>query len=91
MTRRAAVVVAAMLGMFLAAIDQTAVGTAMPTIVGALGGFALYSWVFSAYQISFVVTTPIFGRLADLYGRKRIYLIGILTFIGASLLCGVAR
>jgi len=90
-TRRAAVVVAAMLGMFLAAIDQTAVGTAMPTIVGALGGFALYSWVFSAYQISFVVTTPIFGRLADLYGRKRIYLIGILTFIGASLLCGVAR
>ncbi|HYM68478.1 MAG TPA: MDR family MFS transporter [bacterium] len=91
MTRRAIVVVAAMLGMFLAAIDQTAVGTAMPTIAGSLGGFALYSWVFSAYQISFVVTTPIFGRLADLYGRKRIYLIGILAFIGTSALCGLSR
>jgi len=89
--RRTIIVVAAMLGMFLAAIDQTAVGTAMPTIVGALGGFALYSWVFSAYQISFVVMTPIFGRLADLYGRKRIYLTGILTFIGASVLCGLSR
>ncbi len=91
MTRRGAVMVAAMLGMFLAAMDQTAVGTAMPTIVQALGGLSLYSWVFAAYQIAFVVTTPIFGRLADLYGRKRIYLIGILGFIAASALCGLAR
>jgi len=90
-TRRAVITVAAMLGMFLAAMDQTAVGTAMPTIVGSLGGLALYSWVFAAYQISFVVTTPIFGRLADLYGRKMIYVIGILGFIGASALCGLAR
>jgi EmrB/QacA subfamily drug resistance transporter len=90
-TRRAIVTVAAMLGLFLAAMDQTAVGTAMPTIVGALGGLALYSWVFAAYQIAFVVTTPIFGRLADIYGRKRVYIAGILAFIGASALCGVVR
>jgi EmrB/QacA subfamily drug resistance transporter len=90
-TRRTIVTVAAMLGMFLAAIDQTAVGTAMPTITRALGGLALYSWVFAAYQIAFVTTTPIFGRLADLYGRKRIYLIGILGFVGASVLCGLAQ
>ncbi len=80
-----------MLGMFLAAMDQTAVGTAMPTIVASLGGLALYSWVFAAYQIAFVVTTPIFGRLADLYGRKRVYLAGILGFVGTSALCGLAR
>ncbi len=91
MTRRGFVTAAAMLGMFLAAMDQTAVGTAMPTIVTALGGLALYSWVFAAYQIAFVVTTPIFGRLADLYGRKRVYLAGILWFVGASTLCGLAQ
>lgn len=89
--RRAIVTIAAMLGMFLAAMDSTAVGTAMPTIVGAFGGLALYSWVFAAYQIAFVVTTPIFGRLADMHGRKRIYLIGILGFVGASALCGLSQ
>ena len=91
MSRRAIITVAAMLGMFLAAIDQTAVGTAMPSIAAALGGLALYSWVFAAYQLAFVATTPIFGRLADLYGRKRIYLAGILCFIGASALCGLSH
>ncbi|HKX18211.1 MAG TPA: MDR family MFS transporter [bacterium] len=89
--RRTIVTIAAMLGMFLAAMDSTAVGTAMPTIVAAFGGLALYSWVFAAYQIAFVVTTPIFGRLADLHGRKRIYLLGILWFIAASALCGLSR
>jgi EmrB/QacA subfamily drug resistance transporter len=89
--RRVIVTLAAMLGMFLAAMDSTAVGTAMPTIVAAFGGLSLYSWVFAAYQIAFVVTTPIFGRLADLHGRKRIYLFGILWFIGASALCGFSR
>ncbi|HKV44011.1 MAG TPA: MDR family MFS transporter [bacterium] len=89
--RRNVITVAAMLGMFLAAIDQTAVGTAMPSITRALGGLALYSWVFAAYQLAFVTTTPIFGRLADLYGRKRIYLTGILWFIGASVLCGLSH
>jgi len=89
--RRAIVTIAAMLGLFLAAMDSTAVGTAMPTIVAAFGGLSLYSWVFAAYQIAFVVTTPIFGRLADLHGRKRVYLTGILGFVGASALCGLSR
>ena len=91
MTRRSLITAAAMLGMFLAAMDQTVVGTAMPTIIKALGGLALYSWVFAAYQLAFVTTTPIFGRIADLYGRKWIYLAGILGFIGTSVICGLAR
>ena len=91
MTRRTVVTLAAMLGMFLSGVDQTAVGTAMPTIVGALGGLALYSWVFAAYQIAFVVMTPIAGKFADLYGRKHMYLAGILVFVGASVVCGFAR
>ena len=91
MTRRTVVTIAAMLGMFLGGVDQTAVGTAMPTIVGALGGLALYSWVFAAYQIAFIVMTPIAGKFADLYGRKHMYLAGILVFIVASMLCGFAR
>jgi len=90
-TRRTIVTIAAMLGMFLSGVDQTAVGTAMPTIVGALGGIALYAWVFAAYQIAFVVMTPIAGKFADLYGRKHMYLAGIFVFIGASMLCGFAR
>jgi EmrB/QacA subfamily drug resistance transporter len=89
--RQAIVAIAAMLGMFLTAIDQTAVGTAMPSIVRAFGGLALYSWVFAGYQLAFVVTTPVFGRLADLYGRRRVYLAGILGFVGASVLCGMSR
>ena len=90
-THRAIVTIAAMLGMFLAAIDQTAVGTAMPSITQALGGLGFYSWVFAAYQLAFVTTTPVFGRLADVYGRKLTYLTGILWFIGASVLCGFSR
>ena len=90
-TRQAIITIAAMLGMFLTAIDQTAVGTAMPSIVRAFGGLALYSWVFAGYQLAFVVTTPVFGRLADLYGRKRVYLVGILGFVAASMLCGLSR
>ena len=91
MNRRSLITAAALLGMFLAAMDQTVVGTAMPTIIKALGGLALYSWVFAAYQLAFVTTTPIFGRVADLYGRKRIYLAGILGFIFTSMLCGLSR
>src|SRR5258708_12373136 len=69
MTRQAKVVVivALMLGMTLAALDTTIVGTAMPSIVGKLGGFSLYSWVFSAYLLTSTTTVPIYGKLPDPY------------------------
>ena len=66
------VIAAVMAMMFMIAIEGTIVATAMPTIVGELGGFDLFSWVFTAYLLTQAVTIPIYGRLADLYGRKRI-------------------
>src|SRR6516162_628979 len=83
MTRKAkiTVTIALMLGMFLAALDTTIVGTAMPSIVGKLGGFDLYSWVFSAYLLTSTTSVPIYGKLADLYGRKPLFLIGSGIFL----------
>ena len=80
-----------MLVTFLAAVDGTIVDTAMPSIIGSLGGVALYSWVFSAYLLTQTTTVPIYGKLADLFGRKRVLLIGIFIFLGGSALCGQAR
>jgi EmrB/QacA subfamily drug resistance transporter len=79
-----------MLGMALAALDSTIVGTAMPTIVSTLGGVALYSWVVSAYLLTSTTTVPLYGRLADLYGRKPVFLFGIVVFLIGSALCGWA-
>lgn len=76
--------------MFMVAIESTIVATAMPTIVGEIGGFNLFSWVFTAYLITQAVTIPIYGRLADLYGRKRVLLAGIAVFLLGSVLCGLA-
>lgn len=76
--------------MFLAALEATAVGTAMPTAVAELGGVARYSWVFSAYLLTSTTTVPLFGKLADLYGRRRIYIIATLLFMGGAALCGTA-
>jgi EmrB/QacA subfamily drug resistance transporter len=84
------VIASVMAMMFMIAIEGTIVATAMPTIVGALGGFELFSWVFTAYLLAQAVTIPIYGRLADLYGRKRILFVGMTVFLGASLLCGLA-
>jgi MFS family permease len=80
-----------MLGTALAALDATIVGTAMPTIIGLLGGIDLYSWVFSAYLLTSTTTVPIYGRLADLYGRKPIFLAGSSLFLLGSMLCGMAQ
>ncbi len=80
-----------MLATFLAAMDSSIVSTAMPTITGILGGFGLYSWVFSIYLLTSTVTVPIFGKLADLYGRKRVLLAGVAVFIAGSALCGSAQ
>src|SRR6476646_10187889 len=65
-----------MLGMLLAALDQTIVATALPTIVGDLGGLNHLSWVVTAYLVASTVTTPLYGKISDLYGRKRVFLIG---------------
>jgi EmrB/QacA subfamily drug resistance transporter len=82
---------AILLGMFLAALEATAVATAVPTAVGQLGGVAHYSWVFSAYLLTSTTTVPLFGKLADLFGRKRTYLWSVAIFLAGSALCGFAR
>jgi EmrB/QacA subfamily drug resistance transporter len=83
-------VIGLMLGLFVAALDQTIVATAMPTVVKELGGFELFVWVFSAYMIASVVATPIFGKLSDIYGRKRFFLLGLVVFLVGSVLCGLS-
>lgn len=80
-----------MLVIFLFAIDATIVSTAMPTIVAKLGGLELYSWVFSIYMLTSALTTPLFGKLSDLYSRRRLMLIGIGIFVIGSTLCGAAQ
>jgi EmrB/QacA subfamily drug resistance transporter len=75
---------------FVSAIEVTIVATAMPTIVGSLGDFDLFSWVFTAYLLTQGVTVPIYGRLCDFYGRKRVLYIGLVFFVLGSLLCGFA-
>lgn len=89
--RRRLILAAAMMGVFTAAVEATIVATALPTIVADLGGFHLLSWVFAAYFLSQTATIPIFGRLADIYGRKPIFFIGMGIFLVGSTLCGFAQ
>lgn len=84
------IVAGLMLTMFLVALDGTIVSTAMPNIVGSLGGFALYAWVPSVYLLVTAVSTPLYGKLADLYGRKRILFVGVGLFLLGSMLSGAA-
>jgi len=89
-THRPTTVVALILSLFMAALEATVVSTAMPTVVGDLGGIETYSWVFTAYLLASTVTVPIYGKLADLYGRKPIILFGIAAFLVGSLASGLA-
>ncbi|MFS2223153.1 MFS transporter [Pantoea sp. B65] len=84
------ILIAAMLAMFMAAIEVTIVATAMPTIVTELGGFSQFGWVFSIYLLTQAVSVPIYGRLADLWGRKRVFFTGTSLFLLGSVLCGFA-
>src|SRR5918998_628997 len=89
--RRWAVTAGVMTGMFLAALEATVVGTAMPTVIASLGGLNHYSWVFSAYLITSTITVPVWGKLSDLYGRRLLFQIGIAVFLLGSVLSGMAE
>ncbi|MFI2456498.1 MFS transporter [Streptomyces sp. NPDC019539] len=88
--RRGPVVAAMMLGMALAALDGTVVATAVPQIVGDLGGFSVFSWLFSGYLLAVTVTLPVYGKLSDTFGRKPVLIVGIVLFLAGSLLCAAA-
>ncbi|MDR3542397.1 MAG: MDR family MFS transporter [Desulfosporosinus sp.] len=90
-TNRTIVLVSIMLAMFMAAIEGTIVATAIPSIVGDLGGFSLFSWVFSSFLLAQAVTIPIYGKFADLFGRKPVFTFGVVVFLCGSVLCGFAQ
>src|ERR1700709_1247609 len=79
-----------MLAMVLASLDQTIVSTALPTIVGDLGGLNSLSWVVTAYLLTSTVSTPLYGKLGDLFGRKVVFQVAIVIFLIGSALCGTA-
>jgi len=77
--------------MLLSSLDQTIVSTAMPTIVQELHGLEHISWVFTAYMLGSTITVPIYGKLSDIFGRRNLYLLGIVIFLVGSMLCGLAQ
>ena len=80
-----------MVTVFLAALDQTIVATALPRVVSDLGGLGSYSWVFTAYLLASTVSVPIWGKLGDIYGRRPLFLVAIPLFLAGSALCGLAQ
>ncbi|TMG53642.1 MAG: MFS transporter [Chloroflexi bacterium] len=88
---RAQIVAAVMLGLFLAALDQTVVGTALPRIVTDLHGNDIYTWAFTAYLLTATISGPIYGKLSDLFGRRPVLLFAVAVFLVGSLLSGVSR
>ncbi|WP_141502869.1 MDR family MFS transporter [Paenibacillus luteus] len=88
---RKKVTIALFVATFLAAIEGTIVSTAMPSITGELQGIQQYSWIISIYLLATVITTPVYGKLSDLYGRKKMFIIGALIFLAGSMLSGVAQ
>ena len=87
---RRLVTTALVLAMVLAALEATVVGTAMPTVVAELGGVSRYSWVFSAYLLTSTTTVPLYGKLADLFGRRRVFIAAVGLFLAGAALCGTA-
>ncbi len=85
------VTIGVMLSLFLASMESTVVATAMPTIVGQLGGLEHYSWVFSAYMLASTTSVPLYGKLSDIYGRRRIYVIAMALFLSGSVMSGLAN
>ena len=89
--RRILITAGVMTGMFLAALEATIVGTAMPTVVAAVGGLAQFSWVFSAYLLTSTVSVPLWGKLSDLYGRRLFYQLAIGIFLVGSIASGLSQ
>src|SRR5579884_3762018 len=85
------VLIALMLGILLAALDQTIVATALPTIVGDLGGASHLSWIVTAYLLGSTASTPLWGKLGDMYGRKRFFQAAIVIFLAGSALAGLSQ
>lgn len=85
------IMAAVMTGLFLAALDQTIVGTALPTILSDFNALKELSWVVTAYLLASTIATPIAGKLSDIYGRRRLLLVGVIIFVLASLLCGISQ
>ena len=81
----------ALLAMVLAALDQNIVNTALPSMAADLGGMAHLSWVVTAFMVTATTTTPLYGKLSDIYGRRTLFFVAILVFLAGSLLCGAAR
>lgn len=88
--KRTLVIIGLLLGLFFSSLDQTVVGTAMPTIIGHLGHIELLTWITTAYLLTSTSVVPIAGKLADIFGRRSLYLIGMIVFIIGSALCGMA-
>ncbi|MDP4164337.1 MAG: MFS transporter, partial [Bacillota bacterium] len=84
------IVAGLLLAILMASMDNTIVATAMGTIVGDLGGLDKFIWVTSAYMVAEMAGMPIFGKLSDMFGRKRFFMFGIVLFMFGSILCGTA-
>src|SRR5438309_7775394 len=91
MAERRLITVALFVATFLVPLDASVVATAMPTVIGQIGGIELYAWVFAAYLLTSTVTVPIYGKLADLFGRKPVFLFAIVVFMVGSMLCGQSQ
>src|SRR5579863_10308723 len=85
------VIVALMLALLLAALDQTIVSTALPRIASDLHGLNKLSWVATAYLLTSAISTPLYGKIGDLYGRKKIFQFAIVIFLAGSALCGLSQ
>ena len=89
--RLVSILIGVLLGMLLASLDQTIVGTALPHIVANLGGLDHYAWVVTAYLLASTVSVPIYGKLSDIYGRRLFFITGMVIFLVGSALAGTSQ
>src|SRR5688500_3366779 len=89
--QRNLVLLGALVGMFVAAVNQTSVTTVLPTIAADLQGLDLYTWVFTASMLASAVAVPVFGKLSDTHGRRRLFIAGVVIFLLGAVGCGLAQ